>query len=121
LKDAATGEYYPVVVQKHTMSSQFVFEGLSAGFLFILGGLILVIIVCIFVKGVGTFLMGHDSSYFNLAGVITFVMAYLLGSAFFKQKMSSLCFSLVLVLFFFACRLSILNNKSCKEKWYEEV
>jgi hypothetical protein len=37
-KDPATGEYYPVVVQKHTMSSQFVFEGLSAGFLFVLGG-----------------------------------------------------------------------------------
>ena len=40
LKDQETRTTYPVVVARNGMSSQFVIEGFSAGFFFILGGLL---------------------------------------------------------------------------------
>jgi hypothetical protein len=103
MKDEKTGQYTPMIIQKHTMSSQFVLEGFffffffsiicnmwigfSAGFLFILGG-------------VSVFMMSIPNNIVQFAGIILFVLSYIFGSAFFRVKMTS---------FFFFCFVSILN------------
>jgi hypothetical protein len=88
------------IIQLSCRSIQWIvnlFLKLSSEFLFILSGLIFFVFVSFFVKGIGVFLMGNESSYFNLAGIITFIMAYLFGSAFFKQEMSCMFYLYLLL------------------------
>ncbi|KAK2964213.1 putative Oligosaccharyl transferase complex, subunit OST3/OST6 [Blattamonas nauphoetae] len=72
-RDERTGEYYPSVIARQGMSSQYVFEGLSAGFLFMLGGL-------------GFILLSYPNFNALLSGAIIVPIAYLMLSQFMRQK-----------------------------------
>ncbi|KAH7827241.1 putative Oligosaccharyltransferase complex [Monocercomonoides exilis] len=73
-RDPMTGLVYPVVVHRGGISSQFVLEGFSAGFFYVLAGASFIMIA-------------STNSIVQIVGLVSFVLSYAILSVFMRTKM----------------------------------